>query len=125
MQAAFFAGSESTVKSLLENGAEVNASGGKYGSALQAAALCESSWQKGGYTSTVNLLSKNGAEVNAQGGNYGSAVQGGFKFRPQNNRTNAYKKWCRRKRSWREIWQRIAGGFERRLRVDDRIAVRA
>jgi ankyrin repeat protein len=53
---------------LIDKGANVNARGGKYGNALQAASL-------GGYQNIVNLLLDKGADVNAQGGLYGSALQ--------------------------------------------------
>jgi ankyrin repeat protein len=56
------------VKLLLENGAEVNAKGGKYGNALQAASLKDNE-------AIVKLLLENGAEVNAEGGEYGNALQ--------------------------------------------------
>jgi ankyrin repeat protein len=49
------------VKLLLENGAEVNAEGGEYGNALQAASYR-------GNKAIVKLLLENGAEVNAEGG---------------------------------------------------------
>ena len=53
---------------LLNNGAEVNAQGGRFGNALQAA-----SYQ--GHEATVRLLLLDkGAEVNAQGGKYGNAL---------------------------------------------------
>jgi ankyrin repeat protein len=52
------------VKLLLENGAEVNAEGGEYGNALQAASFR-------GNEAIVKLLLENGAEVNAEGGNMG------------------------------------------------------
>ncbi|KAA6414847.1 MAG: hypothetical protein FRX48_01597 [Lasallia pustulata] len=53
---------------LLEMGANVNAQGGEYGNALQAAVL------RGG-AETVQLLLNKGADVNAQGGRYGNALQ--------------------------------------------------
>ena len=53
---------------LLENDADVNARGGKYGNALQAA-----SYQ--GSEAIVQLLIENGADINAQGGEYGTALQ--------------------------------------------------
>jgi ankyrin repeat protein len=59
---------EAIVKLLLENGAEVNAEGGKYGNALQAASFR-------GNEAIVKLLLENGAEVNAEGGEYGNALQ--------------------------------------------------
>jgi ankyrin repeat protein len=56
------------VSSLLASGADVNAEGGYYCSAIQAAA-------GGGYVETVQLLVDKGADVNAQGGECSSAVQ--------------------------------------------------
>jgi nucleoside phosphorylase len=56
------------VQILLENGADVNAQGGKYGNALQAAS-------SKGYEGIVQILLENGADVNAQGGKYGNALQ--------------------------------------------------
>jgi len=53
---------------LLEKGADVNAQGGEYGNALQAA-LVE------GHVAVVRLLLEKGADVNAQGGEYGNALQ--------------------------------------------------
>ncbi|THW54470.1 hypothetical protein D6D19_10716, partial [Aureobasidium pullulans] len=49
-------------------GADVNAQGGEYGSALQAASVK-------GHDKTVQILLDRGADVNAQGGEYGSALQ--------------------------------------------------
>ena len=54
--------------SLLENGPNVNARGGYYGNALQAASARDSK-------ATVELLLENGADVNVQGGFYGNALQ--------------------------------------------------
>ncbi|KAF5353788.1 hypothetical protein D9758_010628 [Tetrapyrgos nigripes] len=56
------------VKVLVENGADVNAKGGHYGFALQAAAL----W---GDLDIVKYLVERGADVNAEGGRYGFALQ--------------------------------------------------
>jgi hypothetical protein len=56
------------VQTLLGNGADVNAQGGEYGNALQAASA-ES------HEKIVQMLLQNGADVNAQGGEYGSALQ--------------------------------------------------
>ncbi|KAJ5737403.1 uncharacterized protein N7483_002528 [Penicillium malachiteum] len=53
---------------LLEKGAEINAQGGEYGNALQAASLK-------GHDKIVQLLLAKGAEINAQGGEYGNALQ--------------------------------------------------
>ncbi|THY83252.1 hypothetical protein D6C92_09725, partial [Aureobasidium pullulans] len=53
---------------LLDKGTDVNAQGGRYSNALQAASA-------GGYDKTVQLLLDKGADVNAQGGEYGNALQ--------------------------------------------------
>ena len=53
---------------LLDKGADVNAQGGRYGNALQAAV-----WE--GNIEVVMLLLDKGADVNAQGGEYGNALQ--------------------------------------------------
>lgn len=53
---------------LLEKGADVNALGGRYGNALQAA-----SWQH--RTEVVALLLEKGADVNARGGRCGNALE--------------------------------------------------
>lgn len=53
---------------LLDKGADVNAQGGDYGNALQAASY-------GGHREIGTLLSDKGADVNAQGGLYGNAPQ--------------------------------------------------
>ena len=59
------------MKLLLKHGADVNAKGGRYGSALHRAA--------GGYgrpsPELVKLLLENGAHVNVQGGELGNALQ--------------------------------------------------
>ncbi|KAL5378431.1 hypothetical protein DPSP01_009188 [Paraphaeosphaeria sporulosa] len=57
-----------TAELLIDNGAEVNAQGGRYGNALQAASFR-------GHEAFVKLLLDKGAEVNAQGGDYGNALQ--------------------------------------------------
>ncbi|KAJ7503922.1 hypothetical protein B0H11DRAFT_2222008 [Mycena galericulata] len=56
------------VHQLLEKGADVNAQGGDYGNALQAAS-------SGGHTEIVRALLEKGADVNAQGEYYGNALQ--------------------------------------------------
>ncbi|KAJ6607607.1 ankyrin repeat-containing domain protein [Mycena sp. CBHHK59/15] len=56
------------VRLLLEKGADVNAQGGAYGSALQATSYR-------GTIEIVGLLLEKGADVNAQGGVFGSALQ--------------------------------------------------
>lgn len=48
--------------------AEINAQGGLYGNALQAASLR-------GHDKIVQLLQEKGAEINAQGGRFGNALQ--------------------------------------------------
>ncbi|KAI6787797.1 hypothetical protein KC320_g9202, partial [Hortaea werneckii] len=70
---------ERTEKSKTEEvnkGAEVNAQGGEYGNALQAAL----EW---GFRETVQLLLDKGAEVNAEGGWYGNALQAVLQLRGQ------------------------------------------
>ena len=61
-------GHDTTVRLLLEKGVEVNAQGGCYGSAQQAAAMA-------GHDTIVRLILKHGADMNAQGGYYGNALQ--------------------------------------------------
>jgi ankyrin repeat protein len=60
-------GHDKIVELLLDKGADVNAQGGEYGNALQAASL-------GGHDKIVELLLDKGADVNAQGGEYGNAL---------------------------------------------------
>ncbi|KAJ5477775.1 hypothetical protein N7530_003284 [Penicillium desertorum] len=61
-------GHKETVQLLLDQGADVNAQGGWYGNALQAASA-------GGHKETVKLLLDQGADISAQGGCYGNALQ--------------------------------------------------
>ncbi|KAJ5653328.1 hypothetical protein N7490_000331 [Penicillium lividum] len=61
-------GHDGIVKLLLERGADVNAQGGYYGNALQAACYQ-------GYDTLAQMLLERGADVNAQGGYYGNALQ--------------------------------------------------
>jgi ankyrin repeat protein/nucleoside-triphosphatase THEP1 len=98
---ACYFGHVAIVKQSLEEGADVNAQGGKYGNALQAASsrgdeqIVKLLLNKGadinaqggryrnalqaalleGYEQTVKLLLDKGADVNAQGGEYGNALQ--------------------------------------------------
>jgi Ankyrin repeats (3 copies) len=65
---ASLAGLIESVRLLLEQGADVNAQGGYYGNALQAASA-------GGHDQVVQRLLEQGADVNAQGGYYGNALQ--------------------------------------------------
>jgi ankyrin repeat protein len=55
------------VRLLLDKGADVNAQGGEYGNALQAAS-------SEGHEAVVRLLLDKGADVNAQGGFYSNAL---------------------------------------------------
>lgn len=52
---------------LIDGGADVNAQGGKFGNALQAAA-----WE--GSTEVVKMLLDAGADVNVKGGQVGNAL---------------------------------------------------
>ncbi|CAN9361213.1 unnamed protein product [Alternaria alternata] len=61
-------GFSTVTRLLLNKGAEINAQGGHYGNALQAAS-------EGGHEQVVKTLLDAGAEVNAQGGHYGNALQ--------------------------------------------------
>ncbi|KAF6525887.1 hypothetical protein HZS61_011682 [Fusarium oxysporum f. sp. conglutinans] len=65
---ACLAGLKETVRVLLSTDKNVNATGGSYGNALQAASL-------NGHKEIVRLLLDEGADVNAQGGEYGNALQ--------------------------------------------------
>ncbi|KAH6889957.1 hypothetical protein B0T10DRAFT_43770 [Thelonectria olida] len=56
------------IQLLLEKDTDVNAEGGEYGSALQAASAR-------GHNKIVQLLLEKGADVNAKGGGHGSALQ--------------------------------------------------
>jgi hypothetical protein len=57
-----------SVKDLINKGADINAQGGFYGNALQAASAS-------GYAEIVQLLLNNRADINVQGGEYGNALQ--------------------------------------------------
>jgi ankyrin repeat protein len=62
-------GHDQTVQRLLEAGADVNAQGGRHGSALQGASAK-------GYEQTVQRLLEAGADGNAQGGGlFSNALQ--------------------------------------------------
>lgn len=56
------------VQLLLDHGADVNARGGKYETALQAAA-------SNGSLETVKLLIRNGADATIEGGTFGSPLK--------------------------------------------------
>ena len=68
IEAAAKGGHISTVRVLLDGGANVNAKGGEYCNALYATSYI-------GYTEIARLLLVKGADVNAQGGKYGNASQ--------------------------------------------------
>ena len=70
---AAHAGLETSVKMLLARGADANATGGRYGNALQAAA-CK------GHLDIIGLLLAGGADVNMAGGDYGNALQGACSY---------------------------------------------
>ncbi|KAI5366970.1 hypothetical protein J4E82_010917, partial [Alternaria postmessia] len=61
-------GLSTTTRLLLDAGAEVNAQGGRYGNALQAAS-------EGGHEQIVKMLLDAGADVNAQDRDYSNALQ--------------------------------------------------
>ncbi|KAF5337741.1 hypothetical protein D9758_016029 [Tetrapyrgos nigripes] len=65
---ASYIGLKSVVVYMLEKGADVNAQGGYYGNALQAAS-------RNGHLEVVRALLEKGADVNAQGGWFGNALQ--------------------------------------------------
>ena len=65
---AAFAGLLPVVWALIENGEDVNAQGGEFGNALQAASL-------EGHEAIVSMLLEKGADMSAQGGKYGNALQ--------------------------------------------------
>ncbi|KAH8834352.1 ankyrin repeat-containing domain protein [Flagelloscypha sp. PMI_526] len=71
LHAASLAGKLDVVQFLVEEGADVNAEGGEYGTALQAA----SSKSSNGCLDILHFLLQNGANVNAVGGLYGTALQ--------------------------------------------------
>ncbi|RKK95322.1 hypothetical protein BFJ68_g14820 [Fusarium oxysporum] len=65
---ACLGGLAGAARDLVIEGADVNAQGGEYGNALQAASY-------NGNREVVQLLLDKGADVNAQGGEYGNALQ--------------------------------------------------
>ncbi|KAJ5513368.1 NACHT nucleoside triphosphatase [Penicillium fimorum] len=65
---ASFLGLAVVAQDLIRKGADINAQGGRYGNALQAASAK-------GDQEIVKLLLDNGADTNAQGGEYGNALQ--------------------------------------------------
>ncbi|KAM3513179.1 hypothetical protein MY11210_003204 [Beauveria gryllotalpidicola] len=65
---ACFVGLVAPARELIGKGADVNARGGFYGNALQAASTK-------GYQEIIQLLLDNGADPNAQGGHYSNALE--------------------------------------------------
>ena len=65
---AAFVGLPKVVKTVLAQTPNVNAQGGTYGNALQAAS-------RGGYEKVVQMLLDAGVEINAQGGHYSNALR--------------------------------------------------
>ncbi|CAI7592328.1 unnamed protein product [Penicillium pancosmium] len=65
---ASFIGLIAPAQALIIKGADINAQGGEYGNALQAASV-------GGHQDIVKLLLDQGADINEQGGYYGNALQ--------------------------------------------------
>ncbi|EXL39659.1 hypothetical protein FOCG_17746 [Fusarium oxysporum f. sp. radicis-lycopersici 26381] len=65
---ACLSGLSLVARDLISEGADVNAKGGIYGNALQAASC-------NGYLEVVQLVLDKGANINAQGGEYGNALQ--------------------------------------------------
>ena len=61
-------GKDQVVRMLLDKGADVNAQGGLYSNALQAASYR-------GHDRIVQILLDKGADINAQGGDYGNALK--------------------------------------------------
>ncbi|KAH6618228.1 ankyrin repeat-containing domain protein [Chaetomium sp. MPI-SDFR-AT-0129] len=61
-------GHQEMVELFLDKGADVNAQGGGYSIALQAASV-------GGHREIFKLLLNDGADINVQGGKYGNAPQ--------------------------------------------------
>lgn len=61
-------GPDTITSLLLDQGAEVNTRGGRYGSALHAASIR-------GHKQVVQMLLKAGADINAQNGDYGDPLQ--------------------------------------------------
>ncbi|KFZ14934.1 hypothetical protein V501_02978 [Pseudogymnoascus sp. VKM F-4519 (FW-2642)] len=68
LQAAAYHGGDEIIRLLIQRGADVNAQGGYFGNALQAAASL------GEQEEIVKLLLEHGADVNAQGGRYHTAL---------------------------------------------------
>lgn len=65
---ASIGGSKEVIQLLIDNGADINAQSGLYGSSLQAASMA-------GDEKVVQQLLDNGASVSIQSGLYGNALQ--------------------------------------------------
>ena len=68
LQLTSYLGLKLIIEDLIQEEIDINAQGGKYGTALVAAS-------REGYSEVVQLFLDNGADVNAQGGDYGTALQ--------------------------------------------------
>lgn len=73
LEIASYFGLTYVVEGFLNDGADVNAGSGAYGSALQAAS-------RNGYHRIVKTLLDKGADVNIQGGAYGDALQAASRY---------------------------------------------
>ena len=79
LQAAVYYGNAECIQPLLARGTDVNAVGGEYGTALQAASA-GSAYLKN--LDCVQVLLDKGADVNTQGGHYGTALQAAARSYP-------------------------------------------
>ena len=121
-----------SVRMLVENGADINAQGGFYGNALQAASAkghenivqilidkgayvnaqggfygnALQAASLGGHKNIVQILIDNGADVNAQGGIYGNALQAASQRGHENIVQILVNKGANVSTQWRRIWQR-------------------
>ena len=99
-------------------GADVNAQGGEYGNALQAASSeATRRWS--------SCCSSKGADVNAQGGDYGNALQAASHGGHEKVVELLLEQGRRRQRARWRLRQRAAGGIVRRPREGGRAAARA
>ncbi len=73
------------VQFLLEKGAYINAQGGEFSNALQAAS-------ERGYLDIIQVLLERGADINAQGGSYGNALRPLSYGRPPRRRSRCYSR---------------------------------
>ncbi len=103
LQAAAYAHHGDAIKELLAAGADPNIVGGKYGTALQAAAKLETT--RSGTTAwrdslvCMKTLVKHGGDVRAQGGKYGSVVQMAAKSEASTCWSGSSKRWISAQRT--------------------------